>query len=129
VADSGNHRIQVFDPNGTFLHQIGPAIASAESGDRLSSPAAVAVNPQTNEVVVCDLGNHRIVIFDELGVFLRSFGGHGSSPGLFRDPRGVAITREGGYVVADRGNHRVQVFDSQGQCEGVRLLGRPEGGV
>jgi phage tail-like protein len=41
---------------------------------------------------------------------LPAIGPEGSEPRLLRQPRGVALLRNGGVAVADTGNHRVQVF-------------------
>jgi sugar lactone lactonase YvrE len=41
-------------------------------------------------------------------------GREGSGPGEFRNPRGVAVDRDGNIYVADTGNKRVQKFDAQG---------------
>ena len=43
-----------------------------------------------------------------------SFGKHGSGDGMFKYPRGVAVSDRDEIVVADSGNNRVQVFYSNG---------------
>ena len=65
-------------------------------------------------VIVSDHGNHRIQAFTSRGVFLWSFGGHGSEEGLMDHPTGIAVDEEGHVVVVDQHNHRVQVFDENG---------------
>ena len=49
--------------------------------------------------------------------FLREWGSHGSEPGQFDNPEGVAVggrhIKEDVYV-ADTGNHRVQIFTTNG---------------
>ena len=50
VADSSNHRVQVFDSNGRFLHAFG----KQGSGDgELDNPAGVAVN-RIGQIIVSD---------------------------------------------------------------------------
>lgn len=50
VADSSNHRVQVFDSNGRFLHSFG----KQGSGDgELDNPAGVAVN-RIGQIIVSD---------------------------------------------------------------------------
>ena len=43
-----------------------------------------------------------------------SFGEKGSGEGMFKYPKGVAVTEKDEIVVADQLNDRVQVFDSNG---------------
>lgn len=42
-------------------------------------------------------------------------GREGAGPGEFRNPRGVAVDKQGSIYVADTGNKRVQKLDSQGK--------------
>lgn len=41
-------------------------------------------------------------------------GGHGTDPGRFNEPMGVAIGTEGDFFISDRLNHRVQKFAADG---------------
>jgi outer membrane protein assembly factor BamB/DNA-directed RNA polymerase subunit RPC12/RpoP len=43
------------------------------------------------------------------------FGGEGSGPGLFDDPRYIAVDMDGGIYVADFDDGRVQKFDAEGE--------------
>ncbi len=47
--------------------------------------------------------------------FVSAWGGQGTGPGEFNEPRDVAVDGEGHLYVADTGNRRVQVLDSEGQ--------------
>jgi DNA-binding beta-propeller fold protein YncE len=78
VADSGNNRIQTFDPAGTFLSTWG----SKGAGEgQLSFPMGVAVTPDGKTVYVADVDNHRIQIFDAGRAFQGQWGRYGSSDG------------------------------------------------
>jgi DNA-binding beta-propeller fold protein YncE len=59
VADTGNHRIQMFDSSGTFLTKWGSE--GSEDG-QFSEPTCVAVDSVGN-VYVVDTENHRIQKF------------------------------------------------------------------
>lgn len=103
------------------------------SGLPLLNPRAVAIGP-SGERVIADTGNHRIVVLDSAGVFLRSFGSYcnlgdqantpctdpdDSGPlalgdGQFYEPWGVAVDGEGTIYVADTWNGRIQVFMADG---------------
>jgi sugar lactone lactonase YvrE len=41
-------------------------------------------------------------------------GGHGTAPGRFDQPMGIAVDRDGQFYVADRNNHRIQAFRRDG---------------
>jgi predicted membrane-bound mannosyltransferase/sugar lactone lactonase YvrE len=108
VADTWNHRVQVFSAEGEFLSAVGP---HDEEGELLFwGPRAVGIDDQ-GRLFIVDTGNHRIVIYDASGEYLGEFGGEGYDNGQFREPIGIAFDGEGGAYVADTWNHRVQVFE------------------
>ncbi len=104
VADSCNHRVQVFNPDGTFLRQFGRA--GAAPGE-LSYPYDVRVDA-AGHVFVCEFGNSRIQVFDVEGRSLEIIGGPGFAPGQFNNPWSLAMDSAGNLYVADAANHRVQ---------------------
>ena len=55
----------------------------------------------------------RIQIWDIDGTFVKSFGGLGSTNGLFNQPRGIATNGTHLYI-SDQNNNRVQIFDNMG---------------
>ena len=124
VADSLNHRIQVFDSNGAFLRAFGQHGSS--NGD-FNMPGGVAVgfDEHGNEiVVVTDQGNGRLQLFNAEGEFLRVISSAGSEDGQLLEPTGVVISPKGDEViVADYQNCRVQVFDLTGRF--LRKFGSP----
>lgn len=109
VADSGNHRIQVFHVDGRRSGGWGKE--GAGDGEFLF-PEGIAVSADA-EVYVADTGNHRIQVFSASGAFLRSWGTRGVGPGEFSRPRGIAVAL-GQVYVADADHPRIQVFTSKG---------------
>ena len=97
VADSENHRIQVFDRNGKFMFKFGSNGSGSGQFDR---PRSVTVDQRNNQIVVVDTKNHRIQIFDEKGTFLRVYGSNGKGEGQSNYPFGV-VDQQGNYVVTD----------------------------
>jgi hypothetical protein len=104
VADSCNHRIQIFAPDGKFLRQFGRA--GTQLGE-LSYPYDVAVDAAGN-IFVCEFGNSRIQVFNSQGEPVEVIGGAGHEPGQFNNPWAIALDPNGNLYVADALNHRVQ---------------------
>lgn len=103
VADSCNHRIQVFSADGKFLRAIGSA--GTKLGE-LSYPYDVAVDAPGN-IFVCEFGNSRVQVFDANFQPVEIIGGAGSEPGRFNNPWAIALDARGNLYVADALNHRV----------------------
>lgn len=114
VADSSNHRIQVFDSIGKFLFEFG---SYGSSEGEFDCPAGVSVN-RIGQFIVSDRYNHRVQLFDPTGRFLRAFGCEGRTDGRFNYPWGIATDSLGFIYVCDKENHRIQVFQSDGTFVG-----------
>ena len=113
VADTGNHRIQVFHPNGTFAFKIGGPDPGSGPGE-FTAPVGIGLG-KNREILVADTGNHRVQVFHPNGTFDFQFGSFGTADGEFSRPEGVMYDyqlRE--FVVADTGNHRIQTFHLNG---------------
>jgi ABC-type spermidine/putrescine transport system permease subunit II/DNA-binding beta-propeller fold protein YncE len=104
VADSCNHRIQIFSSDGTFLRAYGKA---GSGKGELSYPYDICVDGSGRQYV-CEFGNSRIQVFDVNDQPLEIIGGPGAEPGRFNNPWGVALDSAGNLYVADSQNHRVQ---------------------
>ncbi|MHC1726090.1 MAG: 6-bladed beta-propeller [Syntrophobacteraceae bacterium] len=113
VADTDNHRIQVFNADGTFDSKWG----GWGSGDgQLYNPQGIAVAPD-GTVYVADTLNNRIQQFrddDETinrnWVLVRKWGISGSGDGQFSSPIGITVAPDGSVYVADSYNDRIQVY-------------------
>jgi DNA-binding beta-propeller fold protein YncE/ABC-type molybdate transport system permease subunit len=104
VADSCNHRIQVFSPDGKFLRAYGQA---GEGVGDLSYPYDIQVDDRGRQYV-CEFGNSRIQVFDSEGRPVETIGKAGSKAGEFSNPWSIALDSKGNLYVADSQNHRVQ---------------------
>ncbi|HTD67162.1 MAG TPA: 6-bladed beta-propeller [Candidatus Limnocylindria bacterium] len=104
VADSCNHRIQIFSPDGKFLRAYGQA---GESAGEMSYPYDIAVDEQARQYV-CEFGNSRIQVFDAHDHPLEIIGHAGGAAGEFANPWSIALDSKGNLYVADSQNHRVQ---------------------
>ena len=106
VADSCNHRIQIFSPEGQWLRSYGRAGTSL---GEMSYPYDVRVDAAGFQFV-CEFGNSRIQIFDRQDRPVEILGGVGRAPGRFGNPWSIALDSHDDLYVADAGNHRVQKF-------------------
>lgn len=104
VADSCNHRIQVFNGEGRFLRAYGTA---GNGPGNMSYPYDIAVD-EVGLQFVCEFGNSRIQVFDRRDRVVEVIGEPGSAPGQFHNPWSVALDGRGNLYVADSANHRVQ---------------------
>lgn len=104
VADSCNHRVQVFDREGKFLRSIGKA--GSQPGN-FSYPYDVRVDA-TGRLFVCEFGNSRLTVLDAQGQVTELIGGAGAAPGQFANPWSICLDTQGNLYVADSQNHRVQ---------------------
>jgi len=106
VADSCNHRIQVFSADGKFLRAYGRA---GSAPGEFSYPYDIRIDSQGRQYV-CEFGNSRIQIFDANDHLIEILGGPGGDPGQFSNPWAIALDSKGNLYVADAINNRVQEF-------------------
>jgi sugar lactone lactonase YvrE len=131
VADTGNHRLQVFGytspTNWTYNYTIGVTGQAGTDSDHLDSPADATMDG-SGRTFVADYGNSRVQIFSGTGFV--------SSIGVLKTPRpdnshlnmptGVAVSPDGtlfvsDYVPSTALNSRIAVYDSL--LRRVRSLG------
>ena len=115
IGDRSNHRIQVFDSNGTFSHAFG---SEGSRAGQFNRPAGVAVTKE-GDIVVADKDNHRIQKFQLNGKLMHHFGSRGSNDGQMVYPYDVSVHQtDGRIVVTDTGNHRILIFTPDGSLLG-----------
>lgn len=107
VADTNNHRIQIFDREGRFKFQFGEC---GKRDGQLLYPNRVAVVRSSGDIVVTERSpTHQIQIYNQYGQFVRKFGAV-----ILQHPRGVAVDPKGRVVVVECKVMRVIIFDQAG---------------
>jgi len=136
IGGSGGGMVQKWSHDGkSLLLQIGSRTAcdgpcgetASLNASRilLNQPADIAVDPRNGDVYIADgYGNHRIVVFDSKGQYLRQWGSAGAGPGQFSPlggghPHCVVLGPDDLIYTCDRGNDRIQVFDKTGNLTQV----------
>ncbi|MDQ5859117.1 MAG: DUF2298 domain-containing protein, partial [Acidobacteriota bacterium] len=110
IADFGNSRLRIFQPDGGFLGGWGGR-GSGTFG--LKEPCAVAVSG--NDVYIADTWNGRVQHFTIAGEW------KGSAGDLY-GPRGIAVGPDGSVWVSDTGNKRIAIFDRD--LKPLRTIGK-----
>lgn len=122
VTDTGNERVQVFGPDGTFLRAFGGF--GSEPG-KLVEPVGIAIGPDNN-VYVADSGNARLSVFTKDGTPVSQFPvpswqAQGERLNYIRfGPDGVLYTTSpGSQVIEAFSNGRIARVADGGQDGGV----------
>jgi hypothetical protein len=140
-GNSNDGVVQKYSHDGkTLLLQIGtkfvcdtPTGACANVGmtgnshTLLNLPADIAVDPNPDPVtgkkgnvyIADGYGNHRVVVFDSGGTFVRQMGSVGTGPGQFTSgdgghPHCVVLGGDGLVYACDRGQDRINVYKKDG---------------
>ena len=108
IADSGNDRVVILDPEGRFEAEFGRF--GTEDGQFLG-PFDVTAREGFFSYVV-DSENERVQKFDRFRAFVDVVFARGGNGGAFGTPRGVEIDDEGRLYVADVEQHTVWIIDS-----------------
>ena len=114
VPDTGNQRIQVFNPNGSYSSTFG---SNGSGNNQFNCPSGVAINPSNGDIAVVDKCNQRIQVYDSSWTFKASIGtlnAKGSDNTHFNNPWGDAFDASGNIYVGDSDNHRVQKCSPSG---------------
>ena len=110
VTEQGNHRVQVFSSDGTYLRSFG---RQGNKQGKFSRPRGITIH-ETNNIIVVDRDNNRVQLFSEQGEYLSQFGGKGNLDHQLSNPRGLSVVNTGNILVADSGNKSIKIFSPDG---------------
>ncbi|MCH8849194.1 MAG: TIGR03663 family protein [Chloroflexi bacterium] len=105
VADTWNHRVQVFSSDLEFTRVLG---------EDLFGPRDITFDAD-GDLLLVDTGNHRVREYAADGGLKTSFGSNGGDEGQFNEPSSITVSASGDIYVADFWNQRIQHFDSDFQ--------------
>ncbi|MCC9075204.1 SMP-30/gluconolactonase/LRE family protein [Litorilinea aerophila] len=102
--ERGNHRIQIFQSNGTYLATLGQTGICGSGQTQFCGPRHITI--YGTELYVADAGNNRVQIFN---ITNPASPGYVATIGGLNNPSGVAV--DANYIyVADTWNDQVRVF-------------------
>jgi DNA-binding beta-propeller fold protein YncE len=105
VADTWNQRVQKFDQDLTFVTDW--PITGWYGQSVVNKPYLAAA---ADRVYVTDPEGYRVLVYDQSGEFVATFGEYGFDSKSFSLPTGIAVDRGGNIYVIDSTNHRVMKF-------------------
>jgi hypothetical protein len=123
LADFDNISMQTIPCPSTPECNINPQFVTrwgtrGDSEGEFLHPVAVEAHPNGSVYVVDGWRNKILIFASDDGVnydSVKEWGGAGSGPGQFAEPRSIAFDHAGAYAyVADFYNHRIQKFTSSG---------------
>ncbi|KAK3588620.1 hypothetical protein CHS0354_027345, partial [Potamilus streckersoni] len=110
IADTDNHRIQIFSADGVFKYTFGK---KGSDDNQLCYPLSVAMTTD-DCIAVTDTVNASVKIFSQSGDLQSKFGG----ANVLELPYGLAITYDSFLVITDICKHCVYVlYPSGGVCK------------
>ncbi len=110
VADYGNHRIQRYDRNLTFVSSLSTR-DNSNPDERFGYPTDVSLS-RSGDLFICDTENSRIIKVNTLNGVSLPFGGFGAGQGRLLRPSRAQVGPKDNVYVLDA--PRVLVFDNFG---------------
>jgi len=121
VTDNMNHRVQIFNDQGSYLNSFGRRGHLAE---QLSNPEAICSGKgaKSDYLLVADYNNDRVQIVTSDGKFERHI--------RCESPMGVCVDSKNNIYISEYSNGRILVFDWDGdQILSIGSKGRLQGEV
>lgn len=121
VVDSYNQRIKVYDPTGKIIKILS---------NNIKNPYGITTTK--SHIYITNHTESEVLIFDNMGNYLKKFGTVGKEDGQFNHPANIMAHNDELYI-SDFDNDRIQVFDLEGhyqrQCAGtdVERMNGPTG--
>jgi len=127
AVDWNDHLVLGRDALAHVVDGYGNILMDLTDGPPLGEIADVAVDLERRHYAVLFRRAGRVVVYDDGGSVVGSFGSVGDAPEQLKNPGGLAVTPEGELVVADSGHGQIKVFSPDGVLQTV--FGGLGGGV
>ena len=118
IADTNNHRVQVFSYKGEHIFMFS---------DKMNVPVGICISQ--NKVFVTQFSGHCISMYELEGKLIKSVGSEGNGEAQFNNPRGLDVSdRNNSIYVCDCRNHRIQILTEELKYHsmlGIDLLKSP----
>ncbi|MBQ9539460.1 MAG: hypothetical protein IJU95_09335 [Treponema sp.] len=114
VSECAGNRLSELEPTGKLVKHMGK---KGRGVGELIGPQYLAEDSQGN-IYVTDYGNYRVVVFDQDGNGLFSFGKKDDEFAGFKSPTGIAVWQDRVFV-ADSVRGGVYEFDRSGNYKGI----------
>ena len=103
IADSNNHRVQVFSCNGDYLFMFS---------EKMKRPVGICISQ--NIVFVTVWNGNCINMYELEGKLIKSVGSEGNGEAQFKHPYGLDVSDGNNNIyVCDRYNHRIQILTKE----------------
>lgn len=119
VTDTGNGRIVVYAPDGTFRREFA---AKGNGPAQLDEPVGIAVSPDGARIYVADSNNARIAIFDAQGQPVAQWPVEAWRDRTFYEPY-LALDADGNLYATSSGTRQVLKYSRDGQLIGQAAVG------
>lgn len=103
VADTNNHRVQIFDAEGALIHAFG---SEGTDDGEFTFPSDIRVD-KNGQICVADLSNRRLQLFTAAGAFLLSFDIAGKEGAEMTSCGDIDVDAQGHAYIPDVFGHRV----------------------
>ncbi|XP_065883731.1 tripartite motif-containing protein 2-like [Dysidea avara] len=111
VTDITHFCIHRFTLDGMY---IGKFSSYGKSRDGYPNTPHCITNDSNGYILVTQLGDkNQVVIFDNNGHYVHSFGPHGSGDGEFSNPHGIAVNNNEDIYICDLCNNRIHIFHNE----------------
>ena len=103
IADTKNHRVQVFSCNGDYLFMFS---------EKMNGPVGICISQ--NKVFVTVWNGNCINMYELEGKLIKSVGSEGNGEAQFKHPYGLDVSDGNNNIyVCDRYNHRIQILTKE----------------
>lgn len=100
--------------NKIFILDTEKHISEFKTDIILNQPTGISFSKISNNLVVSETANHRVVVFDENGKIIKIIGQRGVGDSEFNFPTYNCTDKDGNIYVNDAMNFRIQIFDKEG---------------